>query len=138
MLAWLSQLFFGPPAPLHTCTKRTPRSTSLRASRQLRANAAVGSRAIRSVSGMKFGRLAGQVERLRGGELHLRGQLVALDPRLKSASRRGVPRQTCRSSRCSRFKPSSFAAGVTNLAVGDGARSGIGRCRCGIDDGALM
>ena len=38
---WLSQLLIGPPAPLQTCTNRTPRSTSRRASRQRRPKSAV-------------------------------------------------------------------------------------------------
>ena len=83
MSAWLSQLFVGPPMPLQTCTKRTPRSSSRRAVRQLRPKSAVAwsSGAVELVG--RF-RLFGQVEHFRGAELHLGGQLIGGDARLQT------------------------------------------------------
>ena len=79
MSLWLSQLFAAPPAPLQTCTNRTP-ALQQPAGQQAAAAKVGRGGVVQSVESTRGRRLAGQVEGLGRTALHAGRQLVGGDP----------------------------------------------------------
>ena len=77
---WPSQSVAFMPLPDHTCTKRTPRSTSRRASRQRPPKSAL-TRIVEAVELLRRFRFAADIGRFRRRHLHPERELVGCDAR---------------------------------------------------------